>query len=87
MVKRLSDYFPEAANGNGIFKKISSFRWFEGKFSLAASRRPVDPIGSFAGRRLDTKRKRFVCSAPTTVEGRRSLILLPLSQTFSKYLN
>lgn len=30
MVKRLSDYFPEAANGNGIFKKISSFRWFEG---------------------------------------------------------
>ena len=38
-----------------------------------ASRRPVDPIGSSVGRRLDTKRKRFICSAPTTVEGRRSL--------------
>jgi hypothetical protein len=30
MTKKLCDYFPDAANGNGIFKKISSYRWFEG---------------------------------------------------------
>ena len=30
MAKHLCDYFPDAASGNAIFKKISSYKWFEG---------------------------------------------------------
>ena len=69
MEKRLSEFFPDAAVGNGIFKAISKYKWFEGiipeqvdvyfyltagdKIGMKFLDRYVDSEGHITGTNLD----------------------------------